>query len=85
MPRKSHYDDEDNYNTGYALGISASMNDEELDYKDQDQAARELYEAIEGHSPDCACDYCRLVSDFDSFEEGFSNGYTSDYERKRGW
>ncbi len=82
MPKKSHYSHEDDYKTGYALGISANLEGEELDYKDQDQAARELYEAIEGHSPDCDCEYCRLVSDFESFEDGFSAGYTTEYERK---
>ena len=84
MPRKSHYSSEDDYKTGYALGINANLGGEELDYKDQDQAARELYEAIEGHAPDCACDHCRLVSDFENFEDGFSAGYTTEYERKRG-
>jgi len=80
MPKKEGND----YQTGYALGICASAGGEELDYKDQDQAAREAYEAIEGHDPDCDCDCCRLVSSFESFAEGFSNGYATDYERRHG-
>ncbi len=85
MSRKSRNSEEDDYQTGYALGIGANLNGDELDYKDQDQAARELYEAIEGHEVGCECEYCRLVSDFESFEDGYSAGYTTEYERKHRW
>jgi hypothetical protein len=83
MPRRKHYDEENDYNQGYSFGMYAASDDEELDYKDQDQVARELYELLEGHEPDEDEEgYARLVGHFDQFEEGFSNGYTTEWERK---
>jgi hypothetical protein len=86
MPKKSHYSYDDDYNTGYTQGIRSAQDDELLDPKDQDQEARELYEMIEGHEVgcECECEYCRLIGDFGSFEEGFGAGYTTEYERKHG-
>ena len=83
-PRKSSYSSDDDYRTGYGFGIRSAQDDEVLDPKDQDQEARELYEMIEGHEPECECEYCRLVGDFNSFEEGFGVGYTTEYEQRHG-
>lgn len=84
MPRKTHYSQEDNWNAGYAFGTYAGSSDEELDYGEQDEAAREIYESLEGCSPEEGEDseHCRLVGDYGTFSEGFSAGYTSEYERR---
>jgi hypothetical protein len=57
------------YNSGYAGGTQAALDDEELDYSDQDVVAQELFEQLEG----------RTVEDYTAFSEGFSAGYTTTY------
>jgi hypothetical protein len=82
MPKKTHYSAEDDFNTGYGFGTVAGASGEELDYSEQDAAAREIYETIEGHEPDCECDFCRLIGDYDTFSDGYSAGYTTEYDKR---
>jgi hypothetical protein len=84
MAKATHFSKEDDFNKGYSFGTVAGASDEVLDFGEQDEEARYLYETIEGHEPGCQgdCAYCRMIGNYDAFAEGFSTGYTTSYTQR---